>query len=97
METANVPREPTADECGNNAPVDTGFACWYPQMGGYVGKCVIVPNGNGCFDAYVWHDGQFPFAGEADQYFEGKNPVRLHHCMADQFIEFGQFAAKVAS
>jgi len=60
-----------------------GFACWYPQMGGYVGKAVIIPVGGlGCFDAWVWHDGRFPFGGE------DSSPVHLHHCEAAQFRAF---------
>ena len=91
-------REPTGDECTENlylADVD-GYACWYPQQGGYVGKCVIVFDDNGaelgarnnaamipggCFTAYVWHDGEFPTPGEP--------PVGTHHCSSNQFIEFG--------
>ena len=76
------------------------FACWYPQMGGYVGKAVVVmqtpppikvgspedESSDYCFDAYVWHDGEFPFSETDD-----RNPVRIHHCMPSQFIDFGEF------
>lgn len=61
-----------------------GFACWYPRMGGYVGMCVVQP-GDGpeaCFEAFVWHDGEFPFSG-------GETMAILHHCNAKQFVEFG--------
>jgi hypothetical protein len=81
-------REPTGEECSANAymaDIDS-YACWYPQQGGYVGKCVIKFRGQGpgaCFDAYVWHDGEFPM-------HDGEEPIRTHHCDADQFIEFGQ-------
>lgn len=80
-------RMPTLDECEKQAqmPAVNGFpayACWYPQMGGYVSRCIVVLTG-GCFDAYVWHDGDFPFD---DQY-----PRQLHHCDAGQFVEFGKF------
>jgi hypothetical protein len=59
-------------------------------MGGYVGRCVVLlggsvdQNGNpgGCFDAFVWHDGDFPFGDYA--------PIELHHCDPEQFIQFGQ-------
>lgn len=86
-------QEPTSEQCTANEQVfedDTtkGYAIWYPQMGGYVGKAVaLIPKGvgrNECFEVLVWHDGEFPFAGEG-----GVNPVCLHHCMADQFIDFG--------
>lgn len=77
-------REPTGKECETSAAYEDenvrGFCTWYPQMGGYVGKCVVQPLG-GCFEVYVWHDGEFPF--------EGNSPVELHHCDADQFIRFG--------
>lgn len=85
-----LPREPTSDECTANATVlederRLGFACWYPQMGGYVGKCVVLVEKNAdrdrCFSAYVWHDGSFPFG-------DNREPVRLHHCDSDQFRHF---------
>ncbi len=83
--TADIPQEPTSDECNAHASVLGGFACWYPSMGGYVGKCVIIPDSESdCFEAYIWHDGEFPFCGSE------KNPVRIHHCDASQFIEFGK-------
>lgn len=79
--------EPTFEQIKNHEIVyrdhdEVGYACWYPQMGGYVGKCVIVLGPSGCFSAYVWHDGEFPF--------EGSSPVNLHHCDPQQFIEFGE-------
>ena len=93
-------REPTGEECENRSVLfDDGrsraVAMWYPQMGGYCGKCVVVfqsgdnpPDGDGelpCFEAFVWHDGEFPF-GEDD----GRGPVRvLHHCDPAQFVHFG--------
>jgi len=81
------PAEPSAEQCTAGAQVMAeeirGFACWYPQMGGYVGKAVIIPVGrDGCFTAWVWHDGRFPFGGE-----DG-SPVPLHHCEAGQFRAF---------
>ncbi len=69
------------------------YACWYPQMGGYVGRCVIVLStfkeefSDTCFEAYVWHDGEFPFSDDGDY----SSPVNIHHCMPSQFIEFGKF------
>jgi len=94
-------REPTADECSTHATVQltdnlTGVACWYPTMGGYVGMAVAVDTGNGDFDVYVWHDGQFPFSGEDD--WRGRaSPVELHHCDADQFIAFGNLLNRIAA
>ena len=82
-----VPSEPTGDQCEAEAKVadlegGAAFACWYPQMGGYVGKCVVVVDGPGCFDAYVWHDGDFPFGD--------REPARLHHCDPEQFEDFAK-------
>ncbi len=102
-----TPREPTPEECENNAPVTcgelVGFACWYPQMGGYAGKCVVLfdsgpsmsdeDRNNRCFDTYVWHDGEFPFP--SDDGPEGsRKPAYLHHCTPFQFIEFGLLVAR---
>lgn len=85
-------QSPTSEQCSNLEKVfenehSVGYAVWYPQMGGYVGKAIVTfsksENGiGGCFDALVWHDGDFPFD---DQY-----PKELHHCDPDQFIDFGK-------
>ncbi len=85
-------REPTAQECTDHAQVGEGVAAWYPQMGGYTGKAVVVPvgDGSGCCDVHVWHDGGFPFG-------DGEKPVSLHHCNGRQFIEFGMFLAGLAA
>ncbi len=97
------PPEPTSEQCESHAEIKwtddngetvTGVACWYPQMGGYGGKCVIQPHDGGCFDAYVWHDGEFPFNGEDEP---ERKPIMLHHCDASQFIEFGKFAEEKTS
>lgn len=96
------PTEPTSEQCSQNARVADvngrpAFACWYPQMGGYVGKAVVLPGWDDrneepdCFEAYVWHNGEFPF-DEGD----GRSPARLHHCMPQQFTEFGEWVAKVS-
>jgi len=93
--------EPTSDQCNEHAEVFrrdgmVGYAIWYPQMGGYSGKAVAVMceqwtendaggRTGGCIDVFVWHDGEFPFDGES-----GRDPVRIHHCDPEQFIEFGQ-------
>jgi hypothetical protein len=83
-------REPTIAECSAHAPIGPGFAGWYPQMGGYVGRAVVVPRG-GCFEAYVWHDGMFPFGEDSGPY----PPAHIHHCMAQQFIDFGEWVASL--
>lgn len=64
------------------------MALWYPQMGGYVGKAVAVMDGD-CVDVWVWHDGEFPFADD-DEYRGKDGPKLLHHCVAEQFVEFGK-------
>jgi hypothetical protein len=90
--------EPTAGQCSANTAliVDgrAGFACWYPQMGGYTGKAIVLPEPGGCFGVLVWHDGEFPFPGQDDGGFP---PVRLHHCDADQFIRFGETVRRLLS
>lgn len=88
---SNTPEEPSGDDCVNRKTWEDGnwllMACWYPQMGGYVGRCVVrttrFDDGDGCFEAFVWHDGEFPFG-------DGANPARLHHCSPDQFTRFAE-------
>lgn len=97
-----TPREPLPDECNNKALVyesdaHRGYAMWYPQMGGYVGKAVAMFDKTwsddkfgatgGCIDVYVWHDGEFPFTESDGQ------PRHLHHCDPTQFISFGETLA----
>ena len=93
-------KEPTADQCTNHGKVSENdshvfYAIWYPQMGGYVSKAVVQldkrwsedSNGcciGGCFEAFVWHDGEFPF------HYNDENPRELHHCDPEQFIRFGK-------
>jgi len=88
------PKEPTDRQCGDNARLEDfkgrkAFACWYPQMGGYVAKAVVVieDEDDGCFEAFVWHNGEFPFSEEGEL---AGSPARIHHCMPSQFIGFGQ-------
>ena len=89
--------EPTGEQCNNNEKVkethdSVHYACWYPQMGGYVGKAVICVDKCpqiGCVEVFVWHDGEFPFSGKDE------NPTQLHHCNGYQFISFGEFMNKV--
>lgn len=98
------PNEPTGDQCdrheviewGDESTHNAGFACWYPQMGGYASRCVILPHGNGCLDAYIWHDGEFPFRSVDPEMHDGvRLPAVLHHCDAEQFIRFGQEVSKM--
>ena len=84
-------KRPTPEQCSNHAKVletetKVGYAIWYPQMGGYSGQAIVVfdkHDSGGCFDTYIWHDGEFPF-GDDEQ------PHLLHHCDADQFVSFGK-------
>ncbi len=86
---------PTSEQCSANArlPDWNGmhvYAAWYPQMGGYVGRAVVrfhPDDGSTCFDALVWHNGEFPFDDE--------NPRELHHCCAKQFVDFGKTVLKM--
>jgi hypothetical protein len=91
-------KEPTSEQCSEHEIVDRGdgwtaVAIWYPQMGGYVGKCV-VRFGNepqSCFDAWVWHDGEFPFGTSAG------DPVQIHHCDPEQFVRFGDTVRRLTA
>lgn len=99
MKTIKVPT-PTAIQCTAHVKVyesaeKVGYAIWYPQMGGYVGKAVAVMDKEwgqrpdlgrvgGCVDLLVWHDGKFPF------YDRNKNPTEIHLCDPGQFIAFGE-------
>lgn len=100
------PPQPTNDQCRDRARLPdfdmSGtlcpcFATYYPQMGGYVSRAVVVVlpaetkgETDGCFDVYVWHDGEFPF--DENDPGNHRGPVAyLHHCMPSQFINFGQF------
>lgn len=79
--------EPTNEQCNSKASIEgfgsqKAFACYYPQMNGYHGKCIVVIGSEDCFDVFVWHDGEFPMNGES--------PTYIHHCCPEQFIQFGQ-------
>lgn len=89
-------------ECENRSKVyeddhKVGYACYYPQMGGYVGKAIALfdkgwfeddyGRQGGCIDVYVWHDGEFPFS-------DGASPVVLHHCDPSQFVGFGKWLSE---
>ncbi len=81
-----APSEPTSEQCNANEQVPNpyggqapAYAVWWPQMGGYSSRAVITATD--CPEAFVWHDGQFPFDGDK------RNPVELHLCDADQWIE----------
>ena len=83
--------EPTADDCTQMADLPlpdgrTGTALWWPQMGGYAGKCVAAVD-DGCVDLWVWHDGRFPFSGSGDPW--GQPPVEMHVDDPEDFVRFG--------
>lgn len=83
-------RLPTYDECNGHAPVGKGFACWYPQMGGYSGRAVVCRDEESdCVEVFVWHDGEFPFDDSE------RGPVWLHHCDIAQFIAFGETVSRL--
>lgn len=97
--------EPTVKQCDDKDQVFedeqcVGYACWYPQMGGYSGKTIAFFNKKikssgkimrtaDCVDVVVWHDGEFPFSSSECE------PTSLHHCDPVQFIEFGRFMEKI--
>ena len=98
--------EPAAAQCSANAPVTaggrTGFACWYPSMGGYAAKAIVLHEDDDCteethgdcgIDVAIWHNGDFPFSGEFTDV--PSNPVVLHHCSAADFIHFGELVARL--
>jgi hypothetical protein len=80
------PPKPPASFAEDNIEVEyngrTYFAAYYPQMGGYGSVCWIELDSSGCFDCYIWHDGEFAFGEEQE-------PTELHHCDPQQFIDFG--------
>lgn len=90
--------EPTLEQCSECEVIredadEVTFAAWYPQIDGYVSKCVVTATKqpseyNTCFDVMIWHDGEFPFSGES--------PVELHHCGAEQFVKFGEMVKRMA-
>jgi hypothetical protein len=85
-------KAPTNEQCEARACYDTpndrkGYAFWHPQWGGYSGKAILVPM-NGCFNVYIWHDGEFPIDDEDE-------PYCYHYCSVDQLVEFGDFAKMV--
>lgn len=99
-------RIPTTEQCSSHDIVyetesKVGVACWYPQMGGYVARAVVIidkewkafsggSQEGGCFDMLIWHDGEFPFDEES-----GQSPAHLHHCDPQQFINFGNFVKEL--
>ncbi len=93
------PRAPTADECNKQLAVTltnaSGMtrnytACWYPQVGGYSALCWIEPEGVGeraCFDAWVWHDGEFAIEPTEE-------PDCIHYCSYRQLMLFALLAKR---
>jgi hypothetical protein len=98
MSEREVWPEPTYDQLDAHAQIQssigrTGTACWYPQMGGFSAKAIVTPDAE-CFDVFVWHDGDFPFRTDSDDWHpsagEDLSVRELHHCSAEQFVDFGQ-------
>lgn len=97
-ELMDIVRKPTGDECNDNKLMGEDanywyFAGWYPQMGGSHGIAILrvyknTQDEDSCFDVFVWHDGDFPFDS-------GGDPIELHHCSAEQFIEFGNLVKRL--
>jgi hypothetical protein len=100
-ERVTEPPEPSAQECSEGfwLAAAGGRACWYPSIGGYAGKAVVVVSEDGGVDVWVWHDGQFPFRslddGADNDGEPPRSPVLLHHCDPADFIRFGQFLERL--
>lgn len=94
MEYADV-KCPTDGQCSKRERLPDingmhAYAIWYPQMGGYAGRAVVVfhpGQEDSCFDVLVWHDGDWPFDSEP--------PRELHHCSPMQFVDFGEAVAEM--
>lgn len=99
----NTPNEPSSGDAtlGNHIDLPDGRrarACWFPSMGGYAGRALIVApqrDGDCCTEVWVWHDGAFPFSSEPSDHSrwpgeEMRSPVRLTIHGGQDFIAFGQ-------
>lgn len=80
---------PAAEQCSARGEVEAdgrrGIAGWWPQMGGYAGKMVILADPDGCLDVLVWHDGEFPFDGTCHGCEAPRIPARIHVTDPDQW------------
>lgn len=83
---------PTAEQCSAGAAIvigaRQGVAMWWPAMGGYAGKAVVVADGD-CIEVLVWHDGNFPFDGQCQNCQTGRGPARVHICDPEQWTRLG--------
>ncbi len=76
--------QPTPAQCSTDATLSKDgpvlrFATWHPQWGGYVGQAIVEVHGpGGCFEVFVWHDGEFPY--------DDKPPLQFHYCNPIQLI-----------
>lgn len=88
-----LPLEPTSTQCSRHDVIEFEghryLAIWYHQMAKYGSHCLVdldagddSRSGERCFDTIIWHDGEFPIGGS-------ESPSVLHHCRAQQFIDFG--------
>lgn len=95
-DTTTVP-EPTSQQCTDKArlTLDDGrpaHAIWWPKMGGYGGRALVVGHTGGCGEVYVWHDGEFPFSSDGPR---GRQPVQIHVCDPEQWVELGHQLCRV--
>lgn len=88
---------PTSEECDKrdivyDSEAKYGVASWYPQMGGYASRCVVVLDKEhsrsldgytlgGCIDIAIWHDGMFPTDDDRPSQW-------LHVCDPWQWVRF---------
>jgi hypothetical protein len=99
------PPEPTSDEVVLGATVNLpdgrwARACWFPSIGGYVGKALVIPSqveGECCTEVWVWHNGQFPFSGQCPACSSECSPVLLHVHGGQDFIAFGELVDECES
>lgn len=87
-EESSSMKMPTSEQCGKNLTETIEgkelIAFWHPQWGGYHGKAWLHRHEEGCFDVYVWHDGDFPY--------EDKGPEKYHYCNSLQLRQMADLA-----
>lgn len=109
ISTATITSEgPSPQQCSNREKVIThdgrmGTALWFPQMGGYGGRAVAIVHAidaddpdNGEMNLLVWHDGEFPFQGFCPHCATDRQPVEIHLCDPEQWVELGKTLLAIA-
>jgi hypothetical protein len=71
-------------------------------MDGYAAPAVVYRppgmdgNDSGCFDVFVWHDGLFPFDGQCNNCASPRQPVHMHLCSAEQWLEMAALFGRIS-